>query len=680
MTSNKGKHIYAAIRVIDNGAMLNVNTAYKFNPTDANLIDGSSQLQLNLEALARGSDTIGQLNVSRGLPAAPTALELSAYENGLIWRIEDPCRNYLPFDGSDELILRNRYIVDQNNTITRLKAIWPDTFDRGGAYGRNFPYTLNSDLPAWFDKAYRHLSEPNDQAYYSLSHISTTHNFDRIIDPCSEKMVNINDATVADVCDAIIKGLRDADPNFAAFNMASQIAVNLIDYRDSDSNVTAYPAGPTQFYGFETPCIYISEVAHKFCRLDPNDPNIYRSYAIELYKPYPEDRDPNDANNRWRLEIGISPPITIDNWMGNNQLFVLLSQDVNAPLTINGSPAVQPASFSFAAGTVIKLQRQFGPTSWFTVDSILVPDFDNPAGWLEEPVLPFSCIENSLQRDIQIHKCIRRLWDLSTVRPTGLGIMNTLTYSEPTLVQIQAHPANRPFTNVGEIGALFRVNAYSDINSASTEADVRVNLADHDFQHLFRYLTVFDPNEDNIDNDGDGLIDECSNPPVPGDELKVPGRININTAPWFILAQLPWVSQRIGYNDPALAQAIVAYRDNPSVEGFKSIGELMNVTGMDYFQATQLGDLPAFPDLTTPDPLGPAVDDFEERDVIFARISNLVTVRSDVFTAYILVRIGPDGPQKRVLAILDRSDVYPTAGGYTGQVKVIAVHPVPDPR
>ena len=62
--------------------------------------------------------------------------------------------------------------------------------------------------------------------------------------------------------------------------------------------------------------------------------------------------------------------------------------------------------------------------------------------------------------------------------------------------------------------------------------------------------------------------------------------------------------------------------------------------------------------------------------MIFARISNLVTVRSDVFTAYILVRIGSDGPQKRVMAILDRSNVY----SGDGKVRIVALHPVPDPR
>ncbi|MCJ7692936.1 MAG: hypothetical protein MUO22_05920, partial [Sedimentisphaerales bacterium] len=80
-----------------------------------------------------------------------------------------------------------------------------------------------------------------------------------------------------------------------------------------------------------------------------------------------------------------------------------------------------------------------------------------------------------------------------------------------------------------------------------------------------------------------------------------------------------------------------------------------------------------YPDLTASDG---ADDDFEEQDVIFSRISDLVTVRSDVFSVYILVRIGVDGPQKRAMAILDRSNVYPSGG----RVRVIAVQPASDPR
>jgi hypothetical protein len=98
----------------------------------------------------------------------------------------------------------------------------------------------------------------------------------------------------------------------------------------------------------------------------------------------------------------------------------------------------------------------------------------------------------------------------------------------------------------------------------------------------------------------------------------------------------------------------------------------MQVDQMGYYAADQ-ADLTTFPDLTPGDGAG---GDFEERDIIFSRISNLITVRSDVFTAYILVRIGIDGPQKRCIAILDRSNVYSSSG----KVRIVALHPVPDPR
>jgi hypothetical protein len=133
-----------------------------------------------------------------------------------------------------------------------------------------------------------------------------------------------------------------------------------------------------------------------------------------------------------------------------------------------------------------------------------------------------------------------------------------------------------------------------------------------------------------------------------------------------------------------MAQAIVAYRDKTLLPGgpdyssrsgepgFRSIADLMQVTEMGLYAADP-ADLPGFPDLTPRDGAG---GDFEERDMIFARASNLITVRSDVFTAYVVVRIGLDGPQKRVIAILDRSLV----NSATDKVQVVALQPVPDPR
>jgi len=176
-----------------------------------------------------------------------------------------------------------------------------------------------------------------------------------------------------------------------------------------------------------------------------------------------------------------------------------------------------------------------------------------------------------------------------------------------------------------------------------------------------------------------------------------------------------------------LARAIVAYRDKTKVQnftsidysgrwdgtglgaawglreepGFASIGELTTVINkatltnptatapehdysMWYYEiGSQVGDQIGTPDMTTRRlrmgrgsiRRGDGVaDDYEERNLIFARISDLVTVRSDVFTAYILIRLGTDGPQRRVIAILDRS-------GYPNEpVKVIALQAVPEAR
>ena len=128
----------------------------------------------------------------------------------------------------------------------------------------------------------------------------------------------------------------------------------------------------------------------------------------------------------------------------------------------------------------------------------------------------------------------------------------------------------------------------------------------------------------------------------------------------------------------------MAYRDKiqlsvfdhtgrPGSSGFGSIAGITEVPGMRSSYASGGKDLTKLPDLSPGDG---AIDDFEERDVIFARISNLITVRSDVFTAYILVRVGENGPQKRMIAILDRSEVENSGD----RVRIRALHPVHDAR
>ncbi len=670
ITSTKGKPIYAAMRNIDNGGMVNVNTDYKFIPN----ADGSSQLQINLMALA-GRPPLPSWPVGTPYTPAEENLLLSErdrygigaglndYESFVIWSFGELYKPYTPFDISDELELRYRFLLNHTGIDTRLEG-W------GGEFRTTVlstPVTSGGqELDRWFKRA---QFDPNildpmldqrDPNYYAYRHIATTCNMDRVIKPDGAKMVNVNTADPNSIYDAIMKVLP-----VALAQQAAQIAVNIKDYRDSDSDVTTYGG----YYGFERPCIYISELDYNFVTAG-KPPTPHTSYAIELYKPYFEDGDPNG----WLLRVdGRDIPII---WSGTRRFHVMRFEDPNARLPVIFSDPNEPIGpnpfgydpsiyarkpqddvngIAFNANSIIELRR---PVSggYIAVDTRQVP------GWLVS-----GQGVKSFQRDITRHKCIRRLWDSAT-RSSTLGSANT--YQQNDSIFIQAHPANKPFTNIGEIGMVFRENVYGRTwQPADAENAVRLNLADPVFQQIFNYLTVFDPN---------------SYPWNDRNETRVKGRININTAPWFVIAQLPWVTNlSLPVADPnrySLAQAIVAYRDG-AANGFRSIGQLMNVTvppGGDpnssmFYYALDAKDQPTFPDLTAPDG---ARDDFEEGDLIFSRISNLVTVRSDIFTAYILVRIGPDGPQKRVIAILDRSRVTPL----TGKVKIIALQPVPDPR
>ena len=131
----------------------------------------------------------------------------------------------------------------------------------------------------------------------------------------------------------------------------------------------------------------------------------------------------------------------------------------------------------------------------------------------------------------------------------GLGnaVGNYVDTTRPEI--IQAHPANKPLTNIGELGMIFARSAYN-LPEGLTADKCLIDLRNPLYRKLFNYLTVLDP----------------AYPPkragIRADETRILGRININTAPSFVLGQLPWMQ----YEDTSplqKAKAIIAYRDSP---------------------------------------------------------------------------------------------------------------------
>ncbi len=826
MRTSKGRAIYAAVRVIDNCAMININTAHSFNAdsTEEGKIDGSTQMQINLAGLLKTGDNIDNLHNARCGSASQIWAD---YENKVIWQYGLPNGDYRPFDISDELELRYRYCIDgrikariekdANNTIRGRNP------DFGNLYDAN-PDTLTD----WESR----ITDPCDQ-YADRRHLLTTLSLDRIIDPNGDRMFNIRTDPCAQLLYNRLQGCIDANystvPEDDLHAYIAQFAANVVDRGDNDACVSVVRDYKNrEFYGMARPYIYISEIARNFwVNPDANigDANVYRSYTIELFKEFYADEvfepwqlmisgiggaspsfrnipiyasdfndrggrfyviifqdDSNNANLSDRVKFWDSPEngakgvdpnipyliwdkfflgyssdgnsiwsIRYDFYIGTDKSDVGIA-DVNTGicpagvtcvpnLTITAYPPdLQPSTtyywrvdgrndanglyrkgpvwnfttwdkepnsvkeyiqydkFIFGSGTAIQLWRPVGASYILADSEANLPD------WLIN--YTGSNGVRSFQRDISWSNRLKRIWDINGIADYNTGTLGGWNwYWSGPANPIQ--PWYYDFRNVGDAAMLFIKSTYLGGSNPSyqippgvttTEESVRLDINDHTMQNIFKYITALGPYDPN--------------------EMRVKGRININTAPAFIIRQLPWVTwvNRTNGDDVNVADAIVAYRDKtrmgsidysdrynatgiqtvdpvPRVNisespGFGSVGELLNVinknpTGNEKKHSIRYcgidgRDQLGFPDLTVDlyTRTDSMVDDLEEEELIFARLSDLVTVRSDMFTAYILVRIGTDGPQKRFIVILDRSSVR-TAGD---KVSIRAFQLVPEAR
>ena len=168
--------------------------------------------------------------------------------------------------------------------------------------------------------------------------------------------------------------------------------------------------------------------------------------------------------------------------------------------------------------------------------------------------------------------------------------------------------------------------------------------------------------------------------PATGDAPRpLPGRININTATKEVIRAAIPPNPLFESTPDQLADAIITWRKNAP---FTSLADLLKVD-----EFAKLGK--DSKDITGSDPS--MIDDIEERDWILSRLSNIFTVRSDTFTAYIAIRIGAPrvvpntDPAKRVvdvdadrryIAIFDRSAVDQP----DKSPRLVALHPVPESR
>ncbi len=518
--------------------------------------------------------------------------------------------------------------------------------------------------------------------------------------------------------------------------IACQLAVNLYDYIDNDHLSQYFTVGTNTYYGYESQGhhVYISRLGYTYWN---DGTTLDEDYAIVLYNAGPGTADLAG----WTISITGHSPYTITGpaTLNTNQMYAVFNGTTQGFKTTDFGACEAGAGIVFANNNVITLWDPTGVPS----DSITCTGLTNSGsltGTLEAYDTP-----DRTRREIDTVEAWGPVAAFNgsepTVGDTDLNILPAAAANAlvaPDFIQNECLDlaAGQYLTSLAEIPYALMIGTVDwggdilplsyhfhevmvtpfvpPINAATTPTALalgRLDMGNPDYQNLLQYLTIkhFSPWSDTVDNDGDGTPDDL-------DEITIAGRININTAPWFVISQLPWMVDHdasvSALENVRLANAITAYRDMTNTlafwtpasnvgpdystnrtatgiagvrtaPGFASVAELLNVTntgGFDpyfdirrYIDATyDPGNLVGAPDYTA-DTVG---DDLEERDILFQRISNLATVRSDVFTAYILVREGESGPQKRVIAIFDRSNVYTASD----RPRLVAMQEVPDPR
>ncbi|MCP4453587.1 MAG: general secretion pathway protein GspK, partial [Planctomycetes bacterium] len=649
-TSSSRKPVYAALRVVDHGRMFNVNTAYQ-DTNDVNMVDQPSPLQIDIVGLF---DTpAGQLQLAR-----TQALSLQAYLEDVVWHFDPFAAYHHPFDIQDELELRSRYLINNEAVYARIETKDANGLGWGEMYDTGFVRPQTTDLANWFRHAYY---DTNEAASYDHRHITTTVSLDRVITPDGLKMLNVNQgSSLADLYEAVKQGLSpETDSRRMAW--AAQIAINLWDFQDTDTEpgviylsdverAAITDDTPNAYYGFESHP-YISEVAFQ---VDQDDPEIV-TVDIEFYNPSQMTLDldalsllvTDSASQEVVGTIDLPAGTTLDS---HGVFGMTLAASDPLPVAIQDGfvTAYHDVFLTRQVHDVNLCLDVFRGQSWSdTNDGFGNPDEPTPGVW------------HCMARDTQGWQVAYQIYEYSTDHTQGrindgVTVLNrsAFTVLDPH-TQMDAALGHPKLDYIGQLGRLLSVgpgpepNApFSTIGERLTDPnqgveDVFVDLALTRYSKLFQRLTVLDPVNYGVDDDS-----------------RVKGRININTAPWTVLQGLPGLDLASDANLTP-ERSIALYREIDPNHVYQSVGDLMQV-----------------PEIVTMGQSNADAVNLKQRDQMFTRLADLATVRSDVFTAYILVRLGVDGPQKRLLAVLDRSQVDDAQD----RIRILALQPVPESR
>jgi len=148
MIDAHGVYIYAAVRIIDNSGMININTA-GHNPIDnGGQWDGTKLTDIDLASLSLHTSDVPEylfnFRVTGMRHAAATQIDSWTYHHEVARRLQNPNIPCYLFGICDELELRHRFMIN-SDFKTLSEMVWPYTIAPKGSGSKKRPFRLKKN-------------------------------------------------------------------------------------------------------------------------------------------------------------------------------------------------------------------------------------------------------------------------------------------------------------------------------------------------------------------------------------------------------------------------------------------------------------------------------------------------------------------------------------------------------
>jgi len=639
ITDPDGRPFLAAVRMIDSSGLLNMNTGW-----DTRLVNASN--------------TMSAVDISLATVIPPA--QFSAVLDGRASGLNDP---NLYFHGYVLRPLAPTISVTPYDTCDLLRLVSPGADANGRLWERLQPI------------------------YNSARNYLTTWSASRIIVPpyvagTNANRADINLSPASTLYPAFVGIMTCADPGDPdRLAKAAQLTANVVDYRRDD--------GIPEVVGGNVGTVrrpFISKIFLKRT-VDPGG-TVYTNYsAIELYNPYVTQISlagyrlrtaSGFVGGAWPSDKVINPGgrfVIGDGSIVPNSAIQIQEQFIESTLDLNTKV---PLFILDASGVCVDMV----PGSFAAA---LPPDASNPqwTTFMREDRVQYARYSVADYPCRHFGNPSNNLYDYVTT-PNDLGVPNpAAALGSPVIDPRPLYVRHGYFVNVGEVLKLAFLG--SDINLPVTErlASAQCFLrTDGPVAKLGPAVPVGCLVSEYLMTDSP--IEAALGPDV------VYGLVNLNTAPYTVIQCLPALAKLAPGQQQDLANEIISYREQtkgPSTKdyanrdtatgipglrnspGFATSGEvavpLRQIAGaaVNTYDNNARPGTYAIGDNGSDDGLllspGPQ-DDPDKYNVYYKWLSNQVTVRSDTYIAYILVRspAGGAGGQRdrRFVALIDRTN------------------------